>query len=160
MLFIKFLKQHLTQTYAALTLLGKLLLTLQIASMFVPIIEPTADEQSWLALSFFFISVIMFIPINTYLVAKYCSFVVDSFDEPIDDKRFLKLITTPFIVLAIISFLSMFLTERIAIIQYVCMIPGLVIICGHIAKWLNDLPDIKLPKLNIRKLFIKDKHHE
>ena len=39
MLFIKLLKQHLTKTYTSLTLLGKLLLTLQIASMFVPIID-------------------------------------------------------------------------------------------------------------------------
>ena len=160
MLFIKFLKQHFTNTYARLTLLGKLLLTLQIASMFVPIIEPTADKQSWLPLGFFFVSVIAYIPISTYLVAQYCSFIVDSFNEVIDQKRFLKLVTVPFVVLATISFLSMFLTEKIAIIQYICVEPGLVIICGHIAKWLDDLPDLKLPKLNIKKLFIKDKHHE
>ena len=160
MIFIKFLKQHLTKTYAKLTILGKLLLTLQIASMFVPIIDPNVKEQSLLIFIFFFISVTLYIPISVYLVAEYCSFVVNSFDEPIDDKRFLKIVTTPCAILTTISIISLFKIEKVAIIQLIPFIPMVFIIYGHILRWIDDLPDIKLPKFNIKKLFVKDKHHE
>ena len=148
MLFIKFIKQYLTQTYAKLTLLGKLLLTLQIASMFVPIIEPTADEQSWLVLIFFFTSITLYIPISIYLVDEYCSFIVDSFDEPIDDKRFLKIVTIPCTVLTTISIISLFMTKKLAIIQLIPFIPMVFIIYGHILTGVDDLQKIKLPKFN------------
>lgn len=160
MLFIKFLKQQLTKTYAKLTVFGKLLLTLQIVSMFVPIIDPNVEEQSLLVLTFFFISITLYIPISVYLVAEYCSFVVNSFDEPIDDKRFLKIVTTPCAILTTISIISLFIIEKLAIIQLIPFIPMVFIIYGYILIWVDDLPKIKLPKFNIKKLFVKDTNHD
>ena len=160
MLFIKFLKQYLTKTYAKLTILGKLLLTLQIASMFVPIIDPNVEEQSLLVLTFFFISVTLYIPISVYLVDEYCSFVVNSFDEPINDKRFLKIVTPPCVILTTISIISIFIIEKVAIIQLIPLIPMVFIIYGYIIIWVDDLTKIKLPKFNIKKLFVKDTNHD
>lgn len=149
MLFIKFLKQYLTKTYAKLTILGKLLLTLQIASMFVPIIDPNVEEQSLLVLTFFFISVTLYIPI-----------IVNSFDEPINDKRFLKIVTPPCVILTTISIISIFIIEKVAIIQLIPFIPMVFIIYGYIIIWVDDLTKIKLPKFNIKKLFVKDTNHD
>lgn len=165
MLFIKFMKQQLTRTYAKLTVLGKLLLTLQIASMFVPIIDPNVEEQSLLIFIFFFISVTLYIPISIYLVDEYCSFIIDSIDEPIDDKRFLKIVTPPCAILTTISIISLFIIEKVAIIQLIPFIPMVFIIYGYILMWVDNLtkiklPKFKLPKFTIKKLFVKDVKHD
>lgn len=159
MLFIKFLKHQITETYRKLTILGRLLLTLQIASMFVPIIDPNNRENSLLVLLFFLISFIAYIPISIYLVAEY-SLLIEDDNKQIADKDFFKRITIPFTIIAAISIMSVFMIEKIAIIQYVLIIPAGFLIYGHIAYWIDNLPEIKLPKLNFKKLFVKDTKHK
>jgi hypothetical protein len=55
MKFIKFMKHKITKIYSRLTILGKLLLTLQIGSIFIPIVNPAIEEPQ-LGLLFFFVT--------------------------------------------------------------------------------------------------------
>lgn len=164
MLFIKFLKQQLTTTYAKLTVLGKLLLTLQIALMFVPIIDTNVDyDKEWrlfLLLIFFAISAAVCISVTLYLIVAYRSFIIGNYNKLISNKEFLKLTIIPFTILATISATLSFTTSKLTIIQLVLAVPITITICGYIANWLDDLPDIKLPKFNFKKLFIKDVTHD
>lgn len=166
MIFIKFMKYEITKIYSRLTILGKLLLTLQIASMFIPIVNPDVKEPNLFLLCFFVISIIIYTPISLYIIAEYCAFISENKDDPIDDKEFLKITTIPFTIIAIMGIISFFIIEKIAVIQVISIIPLTFIIVAHIAYWFDNLPKIKIksPKFNIKmllkKLFIKDVKHD
>ena len=166
MIFIKFMRYEITKIYSRLTILGKLLLTLQVASMFIPIVKPDVKEPNLLLLYFFAISIIIYTPISLYIIVEYYSFISENKDDPIDDKDFLKITTIPFTIIAIMGIISFFIIEKIAIIQFISIIPLAFIIFAHIAYWFDNFPKIKikLPKFNIKillkKLFIKDVKHD
>lgn len=162
MKFIKFIRYEITKIYSRLTILGKLLLTLQIASMFIPIVKFDIKEPNLLLLYFFVIPIIIYTPISLYLLIEYYSFISENKDDPIDDKDFIKITTIPFTIIAIMGIISFFIIEKIAIIQFISILPLAFIIFVHIAHWIDNFPKIKikLPKLNIKKLFIKDTNHE
>lgn len=162
MKFIKFIRYEITKIYSRLTILGKLLLTLQIASMFIPIVKFDIKEPNLLLLYLFVIPIIIYTPISLYLLIEYCSFISENKDDPIDDKDFIKITTIPFTIIAIMGIISFFIIEKIAIIQFISILPLAFIIVAHIAHWIDNFPKIKikLPKLNIKKLFIKDTNHD
>ena len=91
-----------------------------------------------------------------FTVIKSTDRVVNSFDEPINDKRFLKIVTPPCAILTTISIISLFLIKKVAIIQLIPFIPMVFIIYGYIIIWVDDLPKIKLPKFNIKKLLSRE----